>query len=212
VQSSSQFNIEAHRFASSILHTVVNDAVEFFASTQPYNLPPPQRFLGPGIYALYYIGTTGIYGELGKKNVGELKYPIYVGQASPKGVRQARVEDTDVLQPRLWSRLQEHRRSIDQVDNLNLSDFRCRFVLMVGEEIGLIRTVESALILRYRPLWNTYIDGFGIHDPGAGRARQLQSEWDSIHPGRGFTAKMESSTQSVEPIIDKIQSAIDLLD
>jgi hypothetical protein len=84
-------------------------------------------------------------------------------------------------------------------------------MIMVGEEHGLIRTIESALIRKYKPLWNTYVDGFGIHAPGKGRARQQVSEWDSIHPGRPFVEKMESEGRPIEPILAKIKKVLETL-
>lgn len=207
------FDPSKHVFSSPILEDVIQDAVEFFVNTPVYDLPPPKRFKGPGVYALYYVGDQEPYSRLGERNRKSVDIPIYVGQASPKGVRQARVEEIqEAVGYRLWNRLGEHRRNIEQVSNLRRADFKCRFMLMLDEEMGIIRTVESALIWRFRPLWNTYIDGFGIHDPGAGRAKQLQSEWDSIHPGRNFVAKMESSPRPLEPILAKIRKVLDELD
>jgi hypothetical protein len=207
---SSEFNPINHLFKSSVLQVVVDEAIDFFLSTPVYNLPPGFSFQGEGVYAIYFVGQDGIYQRLGTLNRPSVQIPIYVGQASSKGVRQGRVEET--TSTRVHGRLREHSRSIGSANNLSLDDFRCRFVLMLGKETGLIRTVESALIAKFRPLWNTYVDGFGIHDPGKGRARQLQSEWDSIHPGRSFVSKMESSPRTVEPILDKIDSYFTLLD
>ena len=33
-------------------------------------------------------------------------------------------------------------------------------------------------------LWNSLVDGFGNHDPGAGRYKGLRPRWDVLHPGR----------------------------
>jgi len=140
-----------------------------------------------------------------------VRLPIYVGKASAKGVRQGKVDYVDYDEIRgyeIWGRLNKHRSSITGAANLELSDFACRFMIMLGTEHGLIRTVESSLIHRFQPLWNSYVDGFGINDPGSGRARQLQSEWDSIHPGRAFVRKMETSPRPTEPILKKIEMAL----
>ena len=40
------------------------------------------------------------------------------------------------------------------------------------------------LIIRFKPLWNVFIQGFGINAPGAGREKQRRSMWDTLHPGR----------------------------
>jgi hypothetical protein len=49
---------------------------------------------------------------------------------------------------------------------------------------------ESLLIENFKPLWNVLIDGFGIHAPGKGRKKQVQSKWDTLHPGRGLAADL----------------------
>lgn len=56
---------------------------------------------------------------------------------------------------------------------------------------AIISVVESVLINRYQPIWNTKIDGFGNHDPGKGRYEQAKSEWDKIHPGRAWAEKLK---------------------
>lgn len=197
-----------HMFHSVILRDVVEEALDFFVKTPVYEFPPPRRFKGTGVYALYYVGTAGIYAKLGQINSAGSQVPIYVGKASAKGTRQGKISYDETRGYEIWSRFNKHRNSIESVVNLNLSDFTCRFMIMLGTEHGLIRTAESALIHRFRPLWNTYVDGFGINDPGSGRAKQLQSEWDSIHPGRGFIQKMETSPRPVEPILRKIERAL----
>lgn len=205
-----------HLFHSPLLRHIVQETVDFFEDTPVHSLPPGIRFYGPGVYALYYVGETGIYARLGRKNQPDVRYPIYVGQASSSGVRKGRAEaGSEEGGARLLGRLQEHARSISQVadgENLRLADFRCRFVLLLGTaEQGIIRTVESALIARYTPLWNSVVDGFGIRDLGAGRAKQALSEWDSLHPGRRFTQKMETTALPLLPILEKVERALSAL-
>jgi len=48
---------------------------------------------------------------------------------------------------------------------------------------------ESIMIARHAPLWNALIDGFGNHDPGAGRVAGIRSRWDTLHPGRTWAEK-----------------------
>lgn len=43
-------------------------------------------------------------------------------------------------------------------------------------ESDLVVPVEAELIRKYRPLWNTIIDGFGNHLAGSGRYNQARSE------------------------------------
>src|ERR1700721_2775076 len=47
---------------------------------------------------------------------------------------------------------------------------------------------EAVLIGHYQPLWNGFVQGFGIHAPGSGRDKQARSDWDTLHPGRSFAA------------------------
>jgi Eco29kI restriction endonuclease len=74
----------------------------------------------------------------------------------------------------------------------------------------LIGTVEAALIRHYKPIWNTKIDGFGNHDPGAGRYNQAKSEWDIIHPGRSWAEKCLGISLSISEVEKKISEYFEL--
>jgi Eco29kI restriction endonuclease len=50
---------------------------------------------------------------------------------------------------------------------------------------------ESLLIATFRPVWNMLVDGFGHHDQGASRRGQMKSAWDTLHPGRSWSDKVE---------------------
>ena len=88
----------------------------------------------------------------------------------------------------LYKRLSEHAGSVGDAENLNLADFRCRF--LVVDDIW-IPLAESLLVKMYSPLWNQKIDGFGNHDPGKGSYNQQRSPWDVIHPGRSWAYKLQ---------------------
>ena len=194
---------ERHVFRSLQVQSIVAEALQFFNETPVYSLPPPGRFPGAGVYALYYIGRYRLYAKIADLNRENSTCPIYVGKAVPKGWRAARIQDP--TGPVLHHRLQEHARSIDQVTNLQRDDFRCRFMILSGLESDLVGTVEAALIRRYRPLWNTVIDGFGNHDPGAGRYNQARSEWDILHPGRPWAERLTGQSPRREDVIEKIR-------
>ena len=81
----------------------------------------------------------------------------------------------------LFGRLSKHAHSIENVSNLNLADFRCRYVIC--EDVW-ITFCETMLIIRFRPLRNVFVEGFGINVPGAGREKQRRSMWDTLHPRR----------------------------
>ena len=78
-------------------------------------------------------------------------------------------------------------------------------MILSGLESDLVGTVEAALIRRYRPLWNTVIDGFGNNDPGAGRYNQARSEWDILHPGRLWAERLTGQSPRREDVIEKIR-------
>ncbi len=44
------------------------------------------------------------------------------------------------------------------------------------------------------------LDGFGNHDPGAGRYNQQRSPWDVIHPGPPWAQKLRPNIRSRDEI------------
>jgi hypothetical protein len=153
----------------------------------PAPLPPPERFKGAGIYAIYYIGNYETYLPIMRANSDDLwALPIYVGKATPKGGRKGARGIDEPSGPVLYNRLYEHAKSIREVENLELEHFFCRF-LVVDETF--ISLGEALMIQRFRPLWNMIVDGFGNHDPGGGRKDSLRSLCDTIHPGRSWASK-----------------------
>ncbi|HET6516514.1 MAG TPA: Eco29kI family restriction endonuclease [Thermodesulfovibrionales bacterium] len=175
-----KFNPEKHIFKSPKVRAIVNDAIDFLNQTPAYQLPPPNPFVGTGVYSIYYIGSFDLYKKIACVNITECTQPIYVGKAVPKGWRTARTEsEADAT---LNQRLHEHARSIKHAAGLDVTDFKCRFMILKGEESSMITIVEAALIRRYRPLWNTAVDGFGNHDPGSGRYDQAKLSGMSFIP------------------------------
>lgn len=148
------------------------------------HLPPDAKFDGAGIYAIYYHGEFKAYAPIAKRNSGDNPTaPIYVGKAVPPGARKGGFGLAADPGSALLKRLREHAKSIEEVGNLNLADFRCRY--LVCEDIW-IPLGEALLIERFRPVWNVLIEGFGIHTPGKGRRKQVRSRWDTLHPGRSL--------------------------
>ena len=135
---------------------------------------------GSGIYALYYKGTMAEYQPI----AGGTR-PIYAGKAVPKGSRMGGGE-LDVAHPALRRRLKEHARSVEQVNNLTINDFSYRVLRIVPVWIVF---AEQALIKRYKPVWNSCLDGFGKHHQGGRRRETERSWWDTLHPGRPWTAE-----------------------
>ncbi|MEO7099722.1 MAG: Eco29kI family restriction endonuclease [Luteolibacter sp.] len=155
-----------------------------------------ERFSGAGVYAIYYEGDFDAYSKLGHWNTSadDLNVPIYVGKAVPTGGRKGKVDpEISAKGTALFSRLDEHRKSIEQVTNLEIADFWCRY--LVVDDIW-IPLGESLLIQRHRPIWNSLIDGFGNHDPGAGRHQGARPNWDTLHPGRNWADRCAPSKSS----------------
>ncbi|WP_310628040.1 Eco29kI family restriction endonuclease [Limnohabitans sp.] len=115
------FDRSKHVYHNEAFAELVKDAVRFFNGTPVHSLPPPERFLGTGVYALYYTGNNSLYKRYKELNRLSYDYPIYVGKAVPEGWRQSRVSDsTDTQSTELYRRLREHSRSISVGDGLLL--------------------------------------------------------------------------------------------
>jgi len=199
------FDRNEHIYRNDAFAELVKDAVRFFNGTPVHTLPPPESFLGTGVYALYYTGRNPLYKRYAELNRLSYGYPIYVGKDVSKGWRQARSSDNALNQSReLIGRLREHARSISFGANLSLEDFMCRFVIFEAEGSDMISTVEAALIKLNKPLWNTAVDGFGNHDPGSGRYEQAKSDWDVIHEGRAWANKCNGKHTEKNTLISKI--------
>lgn len=151
------------------------------------------RFPGAGVYAIYYTGNFEAYAHMSVWNTcdQELKIPIYIGKATPTGGRKGNVDpEVSAKGSALFVRLDDHRKSIEQAENLDAKDFWCRF--LVVDDIW-IPLGESLLIQHYRPIWNSLIDGFGNHDPGSGRHQGARPNWDTLHPGRHWAIRCAPS-------------------
>ena len=201
--------IEHNTYQNSKFSELVNDAVRFFISLPSFKFAELTKFNGVGVYALYYNGKFEPYSALESTiNDGEIN-PIYVGKAVPSGWRQAKSNVLLKTQgTELFRRLNEHKKSIEAVDNLHHHDFFVRFIMFSDELTDMISTIESRLISRYKPLWNTTIDGFGNHDPGKGRYQQAKSDWDVLHSGRAFADKCLGEHNTVETVLSKIATTL----
>ncbi len=201
-----KFDRAKHVYRNEAFVELVKDAVRFFNGTPVHALPPPEKFTGTGVYALYYIGKNELYKKYAELNRLSYGYPIYVGKAVPRGWRQSRQSDNALNQSNeLFSRLKEHSRNISSGHGLEIADFYCRFVIFEEDGSDMISTIEAALIKLNRPLWNTIVDGFGNHTPGAGRFEQAKSDWDQIHPGRGWAEKCNGMPKDKDKIIAEIE-------
>jgi len=105
----------------------------------------------------------------------------------------------------LFSRLNQHVKSIAAGRGLKVSDFYCRFAIFEGGSEDMIAAIEAALIAIHSPLWNSVIDGFGNHDPGARRYSGQPTIWDTLHPGRSWAAKMTGKPVEVSIVKQRIK-------
>lgn len=198
------FNDADHVFRSAEFRSILDEAVAFFQNTPLHPLPPANRFIGAGVYGLYYRGDFEPYAPLVSINHESASRPIYIGKAVPRGWRTGRVqegEDADLL-----GRLREHARSIREVANLEITDFQCRFMILKGAETDLVGPTEGELIRRLAPLWNGPLPGFGLHDVGKERINQIRTLWDTLHPGRGWTRKLTGQTPSMEVVLEAVDA------
>ena len=185
----------------NLAKAVVNQIEE----KDPIPLDDVSTFLGAGVYALYYVGDFPAYAELSSANAESLIQPIYVGKAVPKGGRRGLEAVSHTSTKVLSSRIREHAKSVRAAANLDIADFRVRW--LVVEDIW-IALGESAMIRRYRPVWNAVLDGFGNHDPGSGRINGKRSMWDTLHPGRPWATAYPERTDTARQIAQDVTQYI----
>jgi hypothetical protein len=166
----------------------------------PVRMDRLETFPGAGIYALYYNGTFQPYRLLSAQNASHLIVPIYVGKAVPPGARTG--GDIAEIRPgnHIFDRLRQHRTSIVEAANLDITDFYAKYLVTRRLWIPL---GESMMIANYRPLWNTLVDGFGVNAQGVGRAAGALSMWDTLHSGRRRIGV--PNARSVEQITEAVE-------
>jgi hypothetical protein len=162
---------------------------------------PTEKFLGAGIYALYYVGNFPAYKRIALVNPTNPKaVPIYVGKAVPPGARKGGFDFSNEPGAVLYRRLMDHVASINEASNLDIADFRCRFLLVDDIWIPL---GESLLIETFKPVWNLRVDGFGHHNQGGTRTSQKKSAWDTLHPGREWAEKVSNQNKKTAKKIEQ---------
>lgn len=161
------------------------------------------RFYGSGVYALYYKGGFKTY-----QPISGTEHPIYVGKADPEmpHARSPRQQGE-----KLCGRLNEHRKNIERAENLELTDFECRYLVVAS---GWQTAAESALIGLFKPIWNKetrILLGFGKHGDSAETRRNRRSPWDVLHAGRQwadaakYAASMVEDSKSVGDIEEEVR-------
>jgi hypothetical protein len=162
-------------------------------------------FAGAGIYAIYYSGDFPAYKAIAERNSGgHFEAPIYVGSSVPTGTRKGNPVENSPGRV-LYRRLIQHARSIKEVENLQLHDFHCRYLIVDDIWIPL---GEALLIAKFNPLWNKLVDGFGNHNPGKGRHAGLRPRWDTVHPGRAWAVKCQERLETSEQIMREAKECL----
>lgn len=166
-------------------------------------LPPERRFIGAGMYAIYYSGDLPLYARLSATlRDPKTAIPIYVGKAAPVDTRTDECGLAADIEPELFSKLSQHAESIKQTRNLSLHHFSCRY--LVVDDIW-IPLGESLLIEGFAPLWNRVLDGFGNHDPGKGRYQQQKSPWDVMHGGRSWAERLQPNLRTEQQLTEIVE-------
>ncbi len=168
----------------------------------PVPLDEVPHFKGAGVYAIYYSGGFGPYTRLCSKHAESVRQPIYVGKAVPAGGRRGLEAVEHMSTTALMARIRQHANSIRAAENLAIADFSVRW--LVVDDIW-IPLGESAMIRRYRPVWNAVVDGFGNHDPGKGRINGVRSMWDTLHPGRTWAINYPERDDTADKIAQDVQ-------
>ncbi len=158
-------------------------------------------FEGAGIYAIYYDGPFKPYQLMAARNAEHAEWPIYIGKAIPSGARKGGALFSEITGRPLWIRLRDHAESVKASSNLDIADFECRYLTIDDIWIPL---GETLLIAHFKPLWNLYLEGFGNHDPGAGRYNGLQPLWDVLHPGRPWAARCQARPQTAKVMAERV--------
>jgi Eco29kI restriction endonuclease len=170
-------------------------------------LGAPEQIVGAGVYAIYFRGKFEAYSTLSHSNNSDWKNPIYIGKAIPKGGRKGGISfDSAASSSALANRLKKHAASIQATSNLDIDEFVFQAIALDDIWIPL---GENILIERFMPLWNVAIDGFGINDPGRGRLEQKKSDWDVLHPGRGYADKLKGKSTELKTVLSKVKLYFD---
>lgn len=198
IKNATPFNpLDKRNLAESVVKALLTQEPKIF---DPDNI---KNLNGAGIYVIYYIGNYSLYRPISEANLGgEFSHPIYVGKAIPSGARRGQHALDSTSSDALSKRLKEHAESIQAAEStLNINDFFFRALTV--EDIW-IPLAENLLIKKFRPVWNSVLDGFGNHNPGRGRHQGMKPKWDLIHPGRSWANQLVERPEPISQITSEI--------
>ena len=124
--------------------------------------------------------TTLLMPGLLVSTAGATSTPCISAKPQGRGSKQGFNSSGAAKKRKLYERIAQHAKSIEEVNNLELDDFRCRFLVLNDAYIAL---AESVLIRLFRPAWNRM--SFGSKVVGKNRMGGIVGLWDALHPGRG---------------------------
>ena len=151
-----QYLTECNEIYGSALRRVALESSEplpIFPITKFKNFPQRPHFTG--VYLIYYVGKTSLYGGQINHSLDE---PIYIG-----------VSESDML-----NRLSVHCRKLENAKDLNETDFIVRFMSLDFNYYA--RGIEMALQDHYKPLWNDKSVKFSF-----GNADGPNNNWCKYH-------------------------------
>jgi len=129
--------LDARRLAESVARALLAEGVG--------PLPAAESFSGTGIYAIYYTGGFEPYRLLAERNREDrYEVPIYVGKAIPGGRRKGGGGFEIPPTRALYGRLREHAATITLATNLDVQDFRCRYLVVSRSGFPSARKCSSA--------------------------------------------------------------------
>lgn len=149
---------EAHRY-SCFMQFI---AVEFVKDLKIFSITRSCSDLGkclpfPGVYLIYYDGTTSLYENQIRP---DREKPIYIGKS-----------EISILQ-----RLKDHQGKVTNAKDLEETDFFVRFMILGPNERRYAPAIEGVLQDYYSPLWNDKEVKFSF-----GNANNETSNWYQYH-------------------------------
>ncbi|MFP2931188.1 Eco29kI family restriction endonuclease [Pyxidicoccus sp. 3LG] len=187
-----------------VLAGIAQTLIQNVTKSEPVPLGTITPFDGAGLYALYYRGNFPAYQGLKAPSRNAPERPVYVGKATQLH-RAALAHAPPPLGAPLYRRLKEHAESIKSTANLSVDDFWCRYAVMADIWAILAQRIFEDL---EKPIWNSTLPGFGLHNLGTGRVHGRRSDWDTLHPGRKWCDRLSPSPCSQQEILNRVSAAV----